>query len=107
MTNHIAIDCKTVKDAELLREALRKVTGLDVADEIFAKAGPDLRTIVCFVVTTATIATISISVIIAELSALGYTDITINGKIVPLNPISLEGSINAKKNNNEHGNNER
>lgn len=103
MTNQNVIECKTAEDAWFLRESLRKIEGLDVDEEILAKAGPDLRKMVCFVAASATLATTSI---VAELSTLGYTEITINGKIVALNIVSLEGAINAKKPEEKHGDKE-
>lgn len=101
MTNHIVIECKSAEDAEVLRNALRRICGLEVEEEIFAKAGPDLRKLVCFVAATTAIASASVSAIISELAALGYTEINISGKIVALNLVSLEGVINAKKADNQ------
>lgn len=107
MSHPIVLECKTAEDAEILRDALRRIPGLEVEDEILAKSAPDFRKLVCFVAATGVIATVSVSAIIAELSALGYTEIKISGKITPLNFGSIEGAIEAKKPSNDHGNGRR
>lgn len=108
MSFAIDIECVTAEHAETLREALRKTQGLHVEDEILAKAiGTDLRNLVCLVAATTIAATTSAALILSVLSGLGYNEITINGKVIALNLVSLEGAINAKKTNNDHSDGKR
>ena len=102
MDELVNIECATATDAETLREALRKISGLNVEDELFAKAGEfDVRKLVSFTASTVAV-TAAIVIILSTLSSLGYNDIKINGKVVALSSISLEGAIEAKKNNSSN-----
>jgi len=103
MDDLVNIECVTTTDAETLREALRKISGLNVEHELFAKAGEfDVKKLVCFTASTVAVSTAAISIILSTLSSLGYSDIKINGKVVALSVISLEGAIEAKKNNSSN-----
>jgi len=67
------------------------------------KAGPrDYKKVVSFIAIAAAI-TACAAAIVAELSALGYKNISINGKVVMLSVFSIEGALNAT-NGKEAGN---
>lgn len=94
----ITIECATPEDAHILRNALQSISGLDVEDELFAKGGTfDVRKIVSFTASTVIITAAAGAAIVAALSSLGYTDIKINGKVVVVSVLSIEGALQASK----------
>lgn len=97
MSQTISVECATADAANHLRQALRNVHGVDVEDALFAKGGPfDARTLVGFTVAVG-VSAASVAAVIHELSAHGYSEIKINGKVVALSLITLEGALQAKK----------
>jgi len=94
----ITIECATLEDANALRNSLQRITGLDVEDELFAKGGDfDVRKLVSFTASSVVIFAAASAAIVAALSSLGYVDIKINGKVVVLSVLSVEGALQATK----------
>ena len=92
------IECESQEASKALRDALNTIDGVDAA-EVFLKGGQiDARLIVVLTL-AASVASASVApVILTTLSRLGYGNIKISGKIVVRDLASIEGAIEANRN---------